>query len=104
MSKPHWAYYLPNPGIPTLNLADNIAWKRNRIAYMEDQIAYERTLLEKMEEEFMEYASTGKGSWTSKEISAAKIAFVKDTSTVTEPVEVSKPQKTIETNVLNLES
>jgi hypothetical protein len=82
MSKPHWGYYLSNAGIPTLNLADNIAWKRNRIAYMEDQIAYERTLLVKMEEEFLEYVSTGKFCWTSKEISDAKIAFVKDTNPI----------------------
>lgn len=82
MSKPHWGYYLSNAGIPTLNKADNIRHKQARIAYMESQIKEEQKLLTEMEEEFMEYVSTGKFCWTSKEISDAKIAFVKDTNPI----------------------
>ena len=74
----HWAYYLPNPGISVLNQADKIAWKREQIAYEETKIQDEYRELEKLEAEFLEYVSTGKGAWTTEEIAAAKIAFVKD--------------------------
>lgn len=80
MSKPHWAYYLTNPGADTLNKADNIAWKRNSIAYKESQLEDEKRALQKMEAEFMDFVSSGKDSWTTKEISDAKIAYVTDKS------------------------
>lgn len=78
MSKLHWAYYLPNPGTQTLNMADIIAWKRNAIGYKESQLEDERREVERMEAELLEYVSTGDHSWTQKEISDAKIAYVTD--------------------------
>lgn len=77
MSNPHWGYYLEEAGKEIIYRADKLAWLREHILIKEQEL---KSLQKRLMDEEKAFTDSASQFWSAEEISAAKIAFVKNSN------------------------